>query len=80
MQFLFDAADRYMRKSDWKDMALVKFCLFSMGLMIGAQIPRKHKAAAQIAAWSVFLVTYVPLMTKFFDVLLESPAPEEISE
>lgn len=80
MKYLFDAADRYLKKSDWKDLALVKFCLFSMGLIAGTQIPKKHKEPVQIAALGVFLITYIPLMAKFFDVLLNPPAPEENAE
>ena len=33
MKKLFDAADRYLKIADWKDMALLKFCLFSMGVL-----------------------------------------------
>lgn len=77
MQYLFDAADHWLKKSDWKDIAVLKFCLLSIGLIAGAQIPKKHKETAQIAALGIFLVTYIPLMAKFFDVLLNPPVPEE---
>lgn len=37
---LFDAADRYLKACSWKDMALLKFCLFGMGLLVGSLIPK----------------------------------------
>lgn len=46
--------------------ALVKFCLFSMGLAAGTQIPEKHKKKAIKTAACVFAATYIPLMTKVF--------------
>ena len=66
----FAAADRYLRVCTWKDMALLKFCLFGMGLLVGALLPRKScKTAAGIGA-VLFSVTYVPLMAKFLPFLL----------
>lgn len=76
MKYLFDVADRYLQKSDWKDLALLKFCLFSMGLMAGAQIPKKHKNLVQISALGVFLATYIPLMAKLFAVMTEKSVEE----
>ncbi len=43
MNKLFDFGNRYAKESTWKDFALVKFCLFSMGLAAGTQISAKHK-------------------------------------
>ncbi len=43
MKCLFGYADRYIQKSSWKDMALLKFCLFSMGILIGMQLPEKKQ-------------------------------------
>ena len=31
---LFDVADRYCKESSWKTLALLKFCLFSIGLIV----------------------------------------------
>jgi hypothetical protein len=66
MDKLFDFGNRYARESTWKDFALVKFCLFSMGLAAGTQIPEKHKKKAIRTAACVFAATYIPLMTKVF--------------
>lgn len=66
MKKILDFGDRYAKESTWKDFALVKFCLFSMGLAAGTAIPEKHKRKAVGAAACVFAATYVPLMTKVF--------------
>ncbi len=71
MKQLFCYGDRYLQKSTWKDMALLKFCLFSMGILAGMQIPGRHKKKVGIAALLVFCVTYIPLMKKFIGVIME---------
>ena len=71
MNKLFDFGNRYAKESTWKDFALVKFCLFSMGLAAGTQIPAKHKKKAIGAAACVFAATYIPLMTKVFRLALK---------
>ena len=35
MKKLFDSADLYLKQSDWKNLALIKFCLASIGLLVG---------------------------------------------
>ena len=68
--WLFAAADRYLRASDWKDIALIKLCLFAIGLMLGMQIKDKDKKVVHIGAAVLFFTTYVPLMSKFIGVQL----------
>ena len=71
---LFAYADKYLQKSNWKDMALLKFCLFSTGILVGMQVPDKEKKRTAILAALVFTVTYIPLMTKFIRVVMEEEA------
>jgi len=71
MKKLFDFGNHYAKESTWKDFALVKFCLFSMGLAAGTQIPDKHKKKAIGTAACVFAATYIPLMTKVFRLALK---------
>ncbi len=71
MKKLFCYADRYIKKSDWKDLVMLKFCLFSLGGLAGMQIPGKNKRQAGWIAAAVFAATYIPLMAKFFSVVLE---------
>ena len=68
MRKLLDLGNRYAKNSGWQDFALVKFCLFAMGLIAGMQVPEKHRKAVTCAAAGVFAVTYVPLMAKVLRV------------
>ena len=43
MKNLFFIANEYIQQSDWKDLALIKFCLFSMGVIIGLFVPSRSK-------------------------------------
>lgn len=71
MKAFLDLGSRYARQSTWKDFALVKFCLFAMGLLAGMHMPEKHKKSAAKAAIFAFSATYVPLMAKLFRVAKE---------
>lgn len=71
MKQLFKKANRYLKTCDWKDMTLLKFCLFSIGILVGTSIPSKKKKPVNIIAVIVFLATYIPLMSKFVPILLE---------
>ena len=72
MKKLFEAADRYVETSDWKMIAVLKFCLISLGIMIGMGIKEKHRKQVLFAAVLVFFATYIPLMAKFFRIFRES--------
>ena len=63
---LLDFGNDYARKSTWKDFALVKLCLFSMGLAAGTAVPKKHRKKAIAASGAVFALTYIPLMYNVF--------------
>lgn len=65
---LFDAANRYIKESDWKTIAMLKFCLCSMGVMIGVLLPQAVTSAALMIAAAVFAATYIPLMIKFYKI------------
>ena len=71
MKQLLELGNRYAARSSWKDFALVKFCLCAIGVMIGANIPKKNKRGAMAAAGGVFAATYIPLMKKVFDIAKE---------
>ncbi len=70
MKRLFASADEFVQKSDWKDLAILKFCLLSLGLLAGMQIAEKCKKGVRIAASVVFVLTYIPLMTKYLRILI----------
>ena len=72
MQKLFDAADRYLETSDWKVLAVLKFCLIALGMMIGMLIKPKHRKAVFLGALGTFLITDIPWMLKFYRVFTET--------
>jgi len=65
MKRLFDCADHYIHARDWKMLAGLKFCLCSIGVLLGLMVPGKHKKTAALGAFGVFLATYIPLMADF---------------
>ena len=71
MSRLFDIADRYLEESDWKTIAVLKFCLISLGILVGVKVAEKDKKRVAKCALAVFLVTYIPLMAKLFRVAVE---------
>lgn len=74
MNRLFVYAEKYIAKSDWKGLAMLKFCLFAMGVLAGMRIPEKNRKQAGWIATAVFVATYIPLMAKFFLVIREKEA------
>ena len=73
MKKLFEAANRYIETSDWKIFAELKFCLISLGMIVGMMIKPEHKKKVLIGAGVLFAATYIPLMVKFFRVFTENP-------
>lgn len=51
MKKLFDLGNQYLKESDWKDLALIKFCLCAMGMIMGMQIPTKNKKILARTGW-----------------------------
>lgn len=66
---LFESADRYLDKSDWRDLAVIKFCLCAMGVLLGTSVPEKHRQKVFGFAAGVFCTTYVILMKKYLSIL-----------
>ena len=55
MRKLLNYGNEFAKQSTWKDFALLKFCLFSMGAIWGMTIPKKAHKPATCIATSVFL-------------------------
>ena len=70
MKRIFASANEFVRESDWKDLAVLKFCLLSLGLLAGMQITERCKKGVRIAASVVFTLTYIPLMVKYLKILI----------
>ena len=65
MKKLLSAADAYIAKMNWKDLALVKLCLCAAGVMLGLAAPKKLRKWAALGAIVVFVATYLPIILKF---------------
>ena len=74
MKKLLEFGNRYARQSTWKDFALVKFCLFSMGLGIGTLVVDSYRRAVLIVSICVFAATYIPLIVKMIRVARKKDA------
>lgn len=70
MKKQFSAADSYIARMNWKDMALVKLCLCAAGIMLGLAAPKKLRKWAALGAVAVFVATYIPIMLKFLPHLI----------
>ena len=71
MRFLstcLDLADKYMERADWRDLALVKFCMLALGLIAGVHVSQKCRRPVLITAFIIFVATYIPLMVGFVRV------------
>ena len=71
MKRLFDCADHYIQARDWKMLAGLKFCLCSIGVLLGISVPEKHKKITTGFALGVFLGTYIPLMADFLSFAVD---------
>lgn len=69
LRSLMGRADRFAAQSTWKDFALVKFCLMSLGVLVGLSVPAKKRKGAGILAALVFLPTYILLLGRFLPFL-----------
>lgn len=80
MNRLFGFADQFLKESDWKDIALLKFCLCAMGILIGCTVGERQKKKVMAGAGIVFLVTYIPLIVKCIRILLRKDWLEEAEQ
>ena len=68
---LLKYADDYAAQSTWKDFARLKFCLMAIGVMLGMNISKKHRKPVLIVAAITFVATYIPLMMKFLQIIID---------
>ncbi|MGI6029873.1 MAG: permease of phosphate ABC transporter [Eubacteriales bacterium] len=66
MKKLFALADAYIQGCTWREIALLKLCLASMGVLLGLLVPVPRKRPVRAVALLLFVGTYVPLMAGFF--------------
>ena len=80
MNKLFDVANRYIETSDWKIIAVLKFCLISLGVMLGMTVSEKYRKPVLLTALAVFFPTYSVLMLKFYKTFAEYTETEAEEE
>ena len=68
MNWLLEADKKYLWSSDWKDWALVRFCILSMGMMLGVLIHKKAKKPVFAGAFIAFVATVIPVAYKYIKV------------
>ena len=76
MKKMFKCANQYVKDSDWKDLALLKICLCSLGVMIGLSIPKEKRKYPLLVAGIVFAATCFPLMVKYIKIVVKASRPE----
>lgn len=68
MKKLLELGNLFAGESDWKDFALTKICLFSIGLAAGMSVPEERRKPAYWVAALLFVATYIPLMAKLIRI------------
>ncbi len=76
MKKLFQATNDYIKQSDWKTFALLKFCLCSMGILLGLAAPKKIRKPLAFTAMAVFVTTWIPSVLKFLHIAQDSKQQE----
>ena len=62
---LIVCANRWIKESTWKDLALVKLCLCALGVILGLTALRRSRKVSLVISVIVFLATWFPLMQRF---------------
>jgi hypothetical protein len=70
----------YLNEMDLEDMAALKLCLTSLGVLIGLGIPLKGKKPVALLAGFLFTGTYIPLMCRLWEVFNRKPQQENDGE
>ena len=65
MKKLLDWANGCIRRWDWKDVALLKFCMLALGVLVGLAMPHRGRRLAK-----VFLMAWATLMVDCFRMTL----------
>ena len=69
---VMDTANTYIKDSDWTDLALIKFCMLAIGVIIGATVCGKKKVPVIVISSIVFVVTLIPILIRFLPILSEN--------
>ena len=68
MRHLLAFAEKYLRKSTWGDIIIIKACVFFLGVFTGTYIPKKKANTIRKITLFGFIVTLIPILAKLFKV------------
>ncbi len=66
MTRLLVGADRYCQSMNWQTLSLFKLCCIAFGVVLGVLLPPKQQKPVFLIAFSLFLLSYIPLMSGFY--------------
>lgn len=72
MKKLIDAGNLYLKHMALTDVALLKLCVGALGVLVGLGAAKRHKRSAGLLAGLLFSATCVPLVGKFFLILVDT--------
>lgn len=64
-------AEEYIKGMSIWDMAFLKICLYTAGLLMGMAVPKKHGREVAFVATGTFVVTYLMVMLPFLKLIEE---------
>ena len=77
MKKYLDDGMKFFATCTWKDIGLLKLCLFSLGMVAGMTIPAKRRAIPCLVAAVAFVGSYIPLMARFINFSRNLPEESE---
>lgn len=75
---LLKAGDNYLKSMELEDMAALKFCLLSLGTLMGLSISPRGRRPLGMLAGLLFLSTYAALMSDFIVTYQNTPEEPEV--
>ncbi len=76
MKKLLDWANDCIRQWDWKDVALLKFCMLALGILAGLAMPHRGRRLAKQICAEIFLLTWATLMVDCFRMMQPKGIPD----
>ncbi|MBE6988424.1 MAG: permease of phosphate ABC transporter [Clostridia bacterium] len=76
MEKLLKMANDYIKTMDWKDITLVKLCVFFAGVALGSLVSPRNKKTVFFMALVIFVASYIPCMVKLVQFYLENNEDE----
>jgi len=69
MKDWWNRANDFLRKWDWRDVLLLKLCLYAAGVLGGLAVPSRRKKTAALLASMLFVAAWLPLALRLLPAL-----------